>query len=190
MLELYGSVENASMLAIVMAMIAVVDLDVVEADAAWAQVYAVASVEVVASAKDVNGHRHRVEHKVALKVQLFEGTIEVGMTRGLPLQVGEERIGELVDEIGVEVARLHVELHAASRFMTRLDEGCDVTDLSLKRLVYERIEVDGTLILTPETTCDVELSEQTIVERELVDAQVGIDCYVVEEPVSFHFACS
>ena len=95
----------------------------------------------------------------------------------------------MIDEIGVNMTGLYVEVHAPSRLMAWLDECSHVANVAACGFVDVSIEVDGSFILSSEATSHVELSEQSVVECELVDAQVGINGNVRVEVMGFDLSC-
>ena len=73
--------------------------------------------------------------------------------------------------------------------MAWFDERRDVTYLAVGRLVDESVEVDGTVVLAPETAIDEHLAEEAVVELEIIDAEVGIYGNILEQAVGFQLAC-
>ena len=187
-LEADAAVEDAFVRTVVGVVVAVVEADVVEGDGTWTQMHAVASVEVVAGVEDVDAHGKGVQCQVALEIQLSEGTEEVGVACGAPLQVREDTLGEEVDEVGVDVVRKDMQVDASSWLASGFDDAYDMAELAPLGLADESVDIYGAIVLPTEAAVEAEVAQQAPVEREVVHAQHSIHLRYASEIVHLHLA--
>ena len=72
--------------------------------------------------------------------------------------------------------------------MSGFDETYDVTDFVAYRFVNVGINVNGSIVLAPETSCDIDRSKETVVERKVIDTHISINRYAGENVVDLHLA--
>ena len=114
----------------------------------------------------------------------------MSIATGLTLHSVENTFRELVDEICVEVIGKYVKFHTSPFFATWFYNSDNVTETIFGWLADDAIDVDGTVILAPESDVECQSAEQAIIHGKVFDVQEAVNARYIAEVAYLDFACS
>ena len=83
----------------------------------------------------------------------------MGVACGTSFDAVEDSLGEVVDEIGIEVGGIDMQVHTSSRLTTWFDNTHNMTQVPEVFVADKSIDIDGSIVLTSKTYIQHEVAE-------------------------------